>query len=63
MLDPAEIIPAVGISPDGMKMAEVTRVINDIAAEKDLVGLTVAEPMPRTAMRIRDMLSSLPLFR
>lgn len=63
VLDPAEIIPAVGISPDGMKMAEVTRVINDIAAEKDLVGLTVAEPMPRTAMRIRDMLSSLPLFR
>lgn len=62
VLDPAEIIPAVGVSPDGMKMAEVVRVINDIAIEKDLVGLTVAEPMPRTAMRIRDMLGSLPLL-
>lgn len=62
VLDPAEIIPAVGVSPDGMKIAEVTRVINDIAAVKDLVGLTVAEPMPRTAMRIRDMLGSLPLL-
>lgn len=62
VLDPAEIIPAVGVSPDGMKIAEVTRVINDIAAVKDLVGLTVAEPMPRTAMRIRDMLGRLPLL-
>lgn len=34
----------------------------EIAIEKDLVGLTVAEPMPRTAMRIRDMLGSLPLL-
>lgn len=62
VLDPVEIIPAVGVSPDGMKIAEVVRVINDIAAEKDLVGLTVAEPMPRTAMRIRDMLGRLPLL-
>ena len=34
-LDPAEIIAAVGTDPDGMKMEEVIRVINDIAAEKE----------------------------
>ena len=62
VLDPAEIIAAVGVVPDGMKIAEVVRVINDIAAEKDIVGLTVAEPMPRTAMRLKMMLSQLPLL-
>lgn len=62
VLDPAEIIAAVGTDPDGMKMAEVVRLINDIAQEKELVGLTVAEPMPRTALRIRNMLLQLPLF-
>lgn len=63
VLDPAEIIPAVGVVPDGMKMEEVVRVINDIAREKELVGLTVAEPMPRTAIRIKSMLERLPLLK
>ena len=63
VLDPAEIIAAVGTDPDGMKMEEVIRVINDIAAEKELVGLTVAEPMPRTAIRIKNMLHQLPLLK
>lgn len=62
VLDPAEIIAAVGTDPDGMKIAEVVRVINDIAQEKEIVGLTIAEPMPRTAIRIRSMLRQLPLF-
>lgn len=62
-LDPAEIIAAVGADPDGMKMEEVIRVINDIAAEKELVGLTIAEPMPRTAIRIKNMLNQLPLLK
>lgn len=63
VLDPAEIIAAVGVVPNGMKIAEVVRVINDIAAEKEIVGLTVAEPMPRTAIRLREMLHNLPLLK
>ena len=63
VLDPAEIIAAVGVVPNGMKIAEVVRVINDIAQEKEIVGLTVAEPMPRTAIRIKEMLSQLPLLK
>jgi len=46
-----------------MKIAEVVRVINDIGQEKDIVGLTVAEPMPRTAIRIKNMLDQLPLLK
>ena len=63
VLDPAEIVTAVGVVPDGMKIAEVVRVINDIAREKEIVGLTVAEPMPRTAIRIKEMLENLPLLK
>lgn len=63
VLDPAEIIAAVGVVPNGMKIAEVVRVINDIAKEKEIVGLTVAEPMPRTAIRIKEMLNQLPLMK
>ena len=63
VLDPAEIIAAVGVVPNGMKIAEVVRVINDIAQEKEIVGLTVAEPMPRTAIRIKEMLNQLPLLK
>lgn len=63
VLDPAEIIAAAGVSPDGMKIAEVVRVINDISEEKEIVGLTVAEAMPRTAIRIKNMLNQLPLLK
>lgn len=63
VLDPAEIIAGVGVEPNGMKINEVVRVINDIASKYDLVGLTVAEPMPRIAIKIRNMLNQLPLLK
>ena len=63
VLDPGELIAAVGVVPDGMKIDEVVRVINDISNEFDLVGLTIAEPMPRTAIKIRNMLNELPLLK
>ena len=63
VLDPAEIIAGVGVEPGGMKISEVVRVINDIAARYDVAGLTVAEPMPRLAIKIKNMLSQLPLLK
>ncbi len=62
VLDPAEIVAAVGVVPGGMKMAEVAEVVAAVAAEKELVGLTVAEPMPRTAIRLRSLFARLPLL-
>lgn len=62
-LDPAEIIAAVGTDPDGLKIETVVRVINDITKEYDLVGLTIAEPMPRVAIKIKNMLNQMPLFK
>ena len=63
VLDPAEIIAAVGREPEGMKFREVVHVIHDIAAQYDVVGLTIAEPLPQTAIKIKNMLSELPLLQ
>lgn len=63
VMDPADILAAVADGPEGgMKLNEVVRLINDIAATKELVALTVAEPMPRLAIRLKNMLSRLPLL-
>lgn len=62
VLEPKDMIAAVGVIDNGLTLGETVRLINDIAREKELVGLTVAEPMPRTAIRLREMLHHLPLI-
>ena len=62
VLDPDEIVAAVGTVPEGLLIDEAVDLINAVASRKDLVGLTVAEPMPRTAIRLRSMLRRLPLM-
>ena len=63
VMDPSDILAAVADGPEGgLKLKEVVRLINDIAREKELVALTVAEPMPRLAIRLKRMLSELPLL-
>lgn len=63
VMDPSDILAAVADAPEGgLKLKDVVRLINDIAREKELVALTVAEPMPRLAIRLRRMLSELPLL-
>ena len=46
-----------------MKLHEVVRLINDIAARYEVAALTIAEPMPRLTIKIRNMLSQLPLLK
>lgn len=62
VLDPADLIAAVGVVPDGLKIKEVVRIINDISSQYDLVGLTIAEHMPRVAIKLKNMLNELPLL-
>ncbi len=63
VMDPTDILAAVADGPDGgMKLNEVVRLINDIAKVKELVALTVGEPMPRLAIRLKSMLADLPLI-
>ena len=63
VLDPNDLIAAVGVVPNGMKIDEVVRIVNDISAEYDVVGLTIAEHMPRVAIKIKNMLNNLPLLK
>ncbi|GAB3440433.1 arginase family protein [Phycicoccus ginsengisoli] len=48
--------------PDGISRATATNTIAKIAAEFDLVGLTVAEFVPREAVALRSILRGLPLI-
>ena len=43
VLDPADLVAAVGVVPDGMTVDQVVRLIGDIARAREVVGLTVAE--------------------
>jgi arginase len=64
VMDPADILAAVADGPaGGLKLNEVVRLINDIASSKELIALTVAEPMPRLAIRLKNMLAQLPLIK
>ena len=63
VLDPNEIIAAVGVSSNGMKINEVVSVINDIAKEKEIVGFTIAEHMPRIEIQLKNMMDNLDLFK
>ena len=62
VLDPKEIIAAVGVVPGGLKMNEVIRIINDISKEYNLIALTIAESMPKIAIKLKNMLNQLPLM-
>ena len=49
--------------PDAVTAATALGTITSIAEQFDLVGLTVAEFVPREAMKLRSILQSLPLLR
>lgn len=63
VLDPAEIVSAVGVVKDGLKMQQVVNIINDVAGAYEVDGLTIAEPLPRRALQIRSMLRGITLFK
>ena len=62
VLDPNEIIAAAGVSDNGMKIKEAVRVINDISKEKEIVGFTIAEHMPRIEIMLKNIMADLSLF-
>lgn len=62
VLDPSELVMAVGVVENGLKIAEAVNLINAINTNYDLVGLSIAEHMPRVAIKLRNMMRELPLF-
>lgn len=61
VLDPADLVAGVGVVDNGLTLRETMRVIRCVARECEVVGMTVAEPMPRLAIRLQAMLRQLPL--
>jgi arginase family enzyme len=74
VLDPAKFGPVLFNEPDApadaladvprgrMAPDQVVRLLQDVAAACDVVGLAVAEYMPWEAIRTRNMLRKLPLL-
>lgn len=61
VLDPAEIRLAVGTSGK-LNLAALTTLMVALNQTFDIVGLTIAEPMPRDALRLQRLLAALPLL-
>ncbi len=62
VIDSNEVVLGLGIEPDGLRIAEVRRVIAEVSAQAEVVGLTVAEYLPRQVMQARALLAGLPLL-
>lgn len=60
-VDSDEITFGLGEVPGGLTSAQVHRVIADVDSAFDVVGLTIAEYIPRQVMALQGMLRGLPL--
>lgn len=59
VLDADEIMLGVECTPGGLKMQECVDIINAVAVNSNIVGITVAEMMPRIPLRVQKMLEQL----
>ncbi|MEF0941144.1 arginase family protein [Rhizobium sp. BR 362] len=51
-----------GVLRGRMTIAQVVRLLNDVAEQVDVVGLGITEHLPWDAIAVRDMLRALPLI-
>ena len=62
VVDSNDMLLGLGAVPDGLTSIQVRRVISDIDSASDVVGLTIAEYVPRQVMQLRQLLDGLPLL-
>jgi arginase len=62
VVDSNEIVFGLGAEPDGLTSNEVRRVVADVSAMADVVGLTIAEFVPRQVIRLQQVLRNFPLI-
>lgn len=58
-----EVVLGLGPEPDGLTGDEVRRIVADLDAAADVVGLTIAEFIPRQVMHLRRILGTFPVQR
>ncbi len=61
-IDSNEIVLGLGAEPDGLTGAQVRRIVADIDAAVDVVGVTIAEFIPRQVMHLQQLLNGFPLI-
>ena len=49
-------------TPNGLTSHQVRRIVADVTAAADVVGLTIAEFFPRQVMHLQQLLKSFPLI-
>jgi arginase len=62
-IDSDEIVLGLGAEPGGLTSAQVRRIVADIDTRADVVGLTVAEFIPRQVMHLQQLLTGFPLLQ
>jgi arginase len=61
-IDSNEIVLGLGAEPGGLTSAQVRRIVGDIDAVAEVVGITVAEFIPRQVMHLQQLLTGFPLL-
>ena len=59
-IDSNEIVLGLGAEPNGLTSAQARRIVGDIDQTVDVVGLTIAEFIPRQVMHLQQILKGLP---
>jgi arginase len=62
-VDSNELVLGLGAEPGGLTSAQVRRLVDDIDAVAEVVGMTVAEFIPRQVMHLQQLLTAFPLLR
>jgi arginase len=62
VVDSNETVFGLGAEPDGLTSTEVRRLVADVRAAADVVGLTIAEFIPRQVIRLQQVLRNFPLI-
>jgi arginase len=61
-VDSNETVLGLGAEPGGLTSAQVRRIVDDIDSFADVVGVTVAEFIPRQVMHLQQLLTGFPLL-
>jgi arginase len=61
-IDSNELVLGLGAEPGGLTTAQVRRIVDGLASCADVVGITVAEFIPRQVMHLQQLLTTFPLL-
>jgi len=62
VIDSNEIVLGLGPEPDGLTGRQARRIVEDIQDAADVVGLTIAEFIPRQVIYLQQLLGGFPLL-